>query len=362
MDTRPVATHAIPLLARPLTVAAVWTALPPSRRESSQDYVAQGRFEPRCRRDRAFIGVVHGYQDTYQVYCEEQTDIWQVGCTCGRRQPCAHVGALLLSVANNPESFPIWQHLVPESRREATAADALSLWRWAQGAPFPWEALGIANLWAAPPEPASHRQALLAQLAASRPKHLDPLLQHVMRTAHPNWWEHPEFVAGVTAALSRLARDLPGPAQLADWLHTLAQEPRVPIEPLLAGPWMLHPAIAAAWHQELWALARDHALDARPSHALAARALLAVSPLLDAYPDMTQHFAWADPSGTALTDRLLRDGRAAEAWYRLGPSDAGWEPDPFAPTEPTEAANHRTVARKLALHLITQGSAPDRFL
>ncbi len=342
--------HRMPLPAGPLSVGAVWGALPSPRREAARDYLAQDRLVHRFRRGRAYLAILQGHQDAYHVYCEEGPDVWQVGCTCGRRMPCTHVGALLFAVAQDSGHFAAW---TPAARRWQSQADWA--WEWARGASFPWAALNPEQPLADPP--ATHDTALpdpAATLADVPARRLSRALGDVVRTAHPGWWEHQGFVSAVVEAFLRLARVNPDPLAQVEWIQRLAEEPRIPCGPLFPVQRAPHPAVAAAWRSTLWDLARAHALDPRPSQALAARALLALAPLAATRPDIRGEFAWALPDGPSQAEPLLQQGRAAEAWWHLSRADDG-TPDPF---HPSTRDPYRLAAQRLAKSLITGDASP----
>ncbi len=336
--------HRMALTAGPLSLAAVWTALPAVRREPARDYLAQGRLAHRFRRGHAYLAVLRGHQDVYHVYCEDGPDVWQVGCTCGRRMPCAHAGALLFAIAQDPTQFAAW---TPAARRWQSQADWS--WDWACGASFPWAALSPDPSLA---EPATHDATLPAPAEAlsnlSIPQ-LTGALPDLVATAHPSWWEHQGFLAAVDAAFHRLARAGPDPAVQVEWIHRLAEEPRIPCGPLFPSGEAPHPAAVAAWRSALWSRASAHALDPRPSQALAARALLGLAPLAASDPDVLSEFAWALPDGLSRAELLLRQGRAAEAWWQL--SDTADEKS--HPFHPTARDPYRQAARRLATSLMT---------
>ncbi len=342
--------HRMTLPAGPLSVGAVWAALPPARREAARDYLAQDRLVHRFRRGHAYLAVLQGHQDAYHVYCEEGPDVWQVGCTCGRRMPCTHVGALLFAIAQDSAHFAAW---TPAARRWQSQADWA--WDWACGASFPWAALSPEQPLADPPP--VHDAALphpAAELAHVPTRHLSRALRDVVRGAHPGWWEHQGFVSAVAAAFGRLGRVDPDPWAQVEWIQRLAEEPRIPCGPLFPFESAPHPAVAAAWRSTLWALARAHALDPRPSQALAARALLALAPLAATHPDMRGELAWALPDGLSRAELLLQQGRAAEAWWHLSRPTVG-TPDPFRRSTQDP---YQRAAQRLAKSLITGDASP----
>lgn len=342
--------HRMDLRAGPLSVGAVWAALPASRREAAHDYFAQDRLTHRFRRGRAYLAVLQGHQDAYHVYCEEGADVWQVGCTCGRRMPCAHVGALLFAVAGDPAQFRAWS---PAARHWQAEADWA--WDWARGASFPWAALSANQPLAdAPPAEGVSVPAPLADLAHVPTRQLSDALATVVRTAHPGWWEQPLFLEALAAGFARLGRMPLDPAAQVAWIRRLAEEPRIPVAPALAAGGAPHPAVAAAWRSTLWELASAHALDPRPSHALAARALWGLAPIAATAADMRDQFSWAWPDGPSRAEWLLTEGRAAEAWWHLARSRAA-APDPF---RPAARDPYRSATQQLAKTLITGEGPP----
>ncbi len=326
--------HRLALPPGPLTFANVWTALPPARREAARDYFAQGRVVHRCRRGRAHIAVLHGHQDVYHVYCEDGAAGWQVGCTCERRAPCAHVGALLLALAEEPGTFTAWS-----SAAAALAGAEDWAWDWARGASFPWAAFTAHTpLWQAPAGPEAPLPKAAAALDATTGRDLDALLADLVQAAHPGWWEHPRFARTLAGAFARLAHQAPPPAALARWMGRLAGEPRIPCSLLFDTNAAESPAVAAAWQSALWTVAAAHALDPRPSQAVSARALLALPRLAAAHPELVREFGWALPANASQAALLVQQGRPAEAWWHLSqrPSapasdDAfgGGSPDPY---------------------------------
>lgn len=342
--------HRTALPSGPLSVAGVWAALPPARREPARDYLAQDRLVHRFRRGHAYLAVLQGHQDAYHVYCEEGPDVWQVGCTCGRRLPCAHVGALLFAVAQDPAHFAPWPSA---TRRWQSQADWA--WDWARGGSFPWAALRPdPPLADAPLTPDAALPNPVAELARTPTRQLSGALLDVVRTAHPGWWEHHRFNRAVAEAFLRMARVDPDPLAQVEWIQQLAEEPRIPCGALFPFPSAPHPAVAAAWRSTLWDMARAHALDPRPSQALAARALLALAPLAAAYPDMRGEFAWALPDGLSQAEWLLQQGRTAEAWWQLARPTEG-TPDPF---HPSTRDPYRLAVQRLAKALITGEASP----
>ncbi len=332
------------LAAGPLSLAAVWAALPATRREPARDYLAQDRLAHCFRRGRAYLAVLRGHQDVYHVYCEDGPDVWQVGCTCGRRLPCAHAGALLFAIAQDPTQFAAW---TPAARRWQSQADWA--WDWACGGSFPWAALSPDQPLAEPAAPDAPLPASAEALGNLSSRQLKAALPELVAAAHPSWWEHQGFLTAVAGAFQRLTRAGPDPAVQVEWIHRLAEEPRIPCGPLFPSGEAPNPAAAAAWRSALWARASAHALDPRPSQALAVRALLALTPLAATYPEVLSEFAWALPDGLSRAELLLRQSRAAEAWWHLSDTADG-KSDPF---HPTARDPYRQATQRLAASLIT---------
>lgn len=346
------AAHRLALPPGPLTFASIWTTLPPARREAARDYVAQGRVRHRCRRGHAHVAVLHGHQDTYHVYCEDGADGWQVGCTCGRRLPCAHVGAVLFALAQEPGTFITW------TPAAAWGADGDWAWDWARGGSFPWGAafagLPLREAPAAPDAPLPDAVAALGSTAA---RDLSGQLLAVVTRAHPGWWEHPAFARALAEGFGRLAQRALPAAVLVEWMRQLAEEPHIPCAALFDSAAADDPAVAAAWQSALWEVATAHALCPRPSQALAARALLGLPRLAAAHRGVVSQFGWALPTATAQATLLMRQGRAAEAWWHLSqraPSpDAAGDPFRERPADP-----YRHALERLAKAAVTGGPDP----
>lgn len=306
--------------------ADLWVALPPQRREMAHDYHAQDRLQaglrsrlPALSSGLALVGQLHGMQDTYFPRAAQVPAGWEVSCTCGRRMPCAHVGALLWAWVGDPERFQHYDR-VRDFLLE-TVDDPL--WAWAAGAPFPWDRVR-ALPWYCRPASQETVQPFFAAKDAWSTRHRE--LRHAVSLAHPSWWDRTDWETGLAEALGALADGTPGDQrveELSRWVGTAAAEPRLDLAPLLA-TCPAHPSIPAELMAQLWTLAGRHGLEPRPSYRLRACALLRylslwyrrfgnpedIAPLWD-------RWAWADPQGIAEADFWAAEGDVGSALAAL---------------------------------------------
>lgn len=306
--------------------AELWLVLPPNRREMAQDYHAQERLKVGLRSGQALVGRLIGMQDTYFPEAVQVPEGWEVGCTCERRMPCAHVGALLWAWRKAPERF---QHY--EGFRDLFLDRSEDpLWRWAAGAPFPWDQVETMPWYARAAE--GPVQAFFASKGPWTARHQQ--LRLAVRWAHDSWWDRSEWASSLADALKDLADHTPLDRRVEEailWIHTGAREPRVDLWPLLAQT-PIQPSIGAELLAQLWALASRHGLKPRPSYRLRACALLRYLSLWyrllgnpQDIPPLWGEWAWADPQGIAEADFWAAEGdldAALSALHKHVPSPA----------------------------------------
>lgn len=304
----------LPLPVPHFTAADVWAALPSSRREAAQDYCIQERLTLCVKRGSQILGRLAGYQDIHYPRAEAADPGWQVDCTCKRKMPCAHVGALLLTFAQQPARFRLWTEFIAGMRDDLDQA----VWAWASGLPFPWEHIPSQIPWYRRMPENAPSVVLLAFGELDRlgrgPQH--QILRQWIRDLHPAWWAEAIFVSHLRDRLKSLARGAVGPEDWVAWITVLSRQPECPLYLLIPSPSPPHPAIDAAFLQELWTLVTAEALRPRASHRIAALALLETyADWLDRHgrgdevlPLWTQ-FSFADVNGSHRAQWLARRGR-----------------------------------------------------
>jgi hypothetical protein len=294
----------VPISGIHVTEVDVWAALPPSRRDAAMDYLLRG--EPRGRIRRAFglAGHLYGYQDTYTVSAEPvPPDGWAVACTCGRRLPCAHVGALLLAWVREPESFRRWEVIQADLPPDPA-------WAWASGRTFPWgSAEGTPPPWSRPPTPdASGSSFLAGPLGAAA-------LAKRVRETHPAWWERPDTLAALAARVSELARRPLEADDLLPWIDLASDFPDLPLGPLWQHGAAAHPLVEATWWGTWWELWAQWTRRPRPAlqhRLLGFQAHLGDWLIAQSRQDLAvrawERLAPLDPYGFARADWFYRHG------------------------------------------------------
>ncbi len=331
----------LPLLRLPMphyTHADAWALLPPPAREAGRDYLRAERVTHRFAygEDGILISRIDGWQAERVPLAIPDADGMRTTCSCGRRQPCAHVAALLLAYSEAPDTFrPLMVRPGAEELRRAMIG-------WASGSPFPWtemetaacrsqresvaEALGRA----------SSGRALLAVrnwVETAPAERVQAVRRHewrevLARAATP---PVPLAEAGRFVELLKLHPQL----DMAVVLH--AVRPETGVEPML---------LAALYRTEA-----EFMESARPSVLLHARTLAllyadwlhagghtaAVGPAL-------QPFAVLKPAGIRLGDWLFTHGRHRDA-------ERMWmETTPRSPTEARQREERlKLLARSAAL-------------
>lgn len=299
------------------TAADVWTALPPSRREAAQDYCVQERLSLCVKRGSQLLGRVEGYQDIRYPHAAPAEPGWQVDCTCERQMPCAHVGALLLTFAKRPEQFRLWTEFL------ASIGDDLeqAVWEWASGHPFPWGHVTSQVPWylRAPENVSTVVPLAFEGLDRSGARQQHHTLQQWIRSLHPAWWADEIFMAHLRDRLKYLARGPVTPEDWVAWIAVLSRQPECPLYLLIRAPSPPHLAVDAAFLRELWTLLTAEELSPRPSHRIAALALLETyADWLDRHGrgeealHLWDQFSFADATGIHRAEWLARSGRLFE--------------------------------------------------
>jgi hypothetical protein len=292
----------LPLSGLRLQEVDLLAALSPPRLEHAHEYLARGEPKGRLRHEGRLAGHLYGYQDHYTAYAEyDPAGSWTVGCSCDRRLPCAHVGALLLAWAREPESFRSWDTLVPALPDDPP-------WEWASGRPFPWAIVERA------------RETDAQQPGPERFPHTLPRLLASVLGLPAGWWEVSTLAAAFREALDRAIRRAISGRDLLPWIAAARALPELPLAPL----WRLRTAdddlVEAAFWRAWWDLRALYAAEPRPSRRLRLRAfaphladwLVArdrraeALGLFSAVPDL-------DPYGLARFDWLFRHGFREEA-------------------------------------------------
>jgi hypothetical protein len=309
----------VPLPVPRFQAVDVWALLPSSRREQAQDYHHQGQPAGRIRYGFRLLGHLHGYQDEYTACADGNADAgWEITCTCGRRMPCAHVGALLLAWADQPETFRAWERLGP-------TLPANPAWAWAAGAEFPWTAVEAEPpWWTLPPDdnPPDRRVGVADTRGSLSERH--QMLRRHLQELHAAWWDEPEVPAAIQTAVNQLALSPVPVLELGAWAAAAGDFPGGLLAPLWARPEAAEPLVEASLRREWWDARARLAVDARPSERRRLESLTVALAdwLLARGRDDEALATWPavaaiDPYGFRQSDWLYRHGYSQEAYATL---------------------------------------------
>lgn len=202
------------------------SSMPSAIVQHGRDYVYQERISHALSDPRFLLARLHGYQDSYVPFCLLQPQALQVGCTCERSQPCAHLAALL------------WQYVTHSQEFMPPPLDLLQdddpiIPRWAAGR-FPWHLIFPQKpLWQQPWDDVKslvYWNQSTDQLRSIR-RWVDAPLARVLPQLHPSWVQHPVWRSRWSQFIIEHWHKLTQ-APFAYWWTIALQNPAVPLDPL----------------------------------------------------------------------------------------------------------------------------------
>ena len=331
----------LPLLRLPMphyTSADAWACLPSPVREAGRDYLRAERVTHRFVHpdDGMLLARIDGWQADRAPRAWPDCDGMRIACSCGRRQPCPHIAALLMAFAEAPATF------LPLVLRPQSQDFWDAVLGWASGTAFPWAAIEARmrqNRTEGPKDVLSRAPAGQA-LSALRVWIETAPAERIQDAVRGAWRE----------VLARAATPPVSPAEAGGFLDLLARHPDLDLEALLPAVRpanAVEPLLLAA----LYRTEADFTDRARPSVLLRARTLallyadwLYAQGRTSSVRRSLQPFSVLKPAGLRLGDWLFTHGQPGEA-RRL------WEE-----TRPRNAAEERQRAERLKL--LTRSGAP----
>lgn len=274
-------------------------------RQTARDYLYEDRLVRRLAAPGKIVAELRGYHDRYTPHCAENSQGLQLGCSCLRRQPCAHVAALLTGFGHAPDSFlPPWPPV---------GAEPDAWWAWAAGMPFAWDAIDeTPPAWRRPFDADSMAWwAAWTHTEAARPSAVTPP-EVVLAGLHPSWTTRPEWRAAFS---DWLARRLSAGVDPGFWIPLQADNPFLPLDPL----WETV-TLSAAHQSRILGLLFAPSDEPDPLRRISrVERLMGLLARLDPPPGpavrywLWQQFEWADPLGVERADALYAGGHRDEA-------------------------------------------------
>ncbi len=206
--------------------------------QHGRDYVYQERVSHALHDSRFLLARLHGYQDSYVPFCIAQPTSLEVGCTCDRSQPCAHLAALLWQYVTRPDAF------MPPPPNLLYQDDPI-IPRWAAGQ-FPWHLVYPQKpIWQ---QPWDDTKSLAFWVQASEQlrtirRWTDSQLARVLPQLHPSWVQQPAWRSCWSQLIIEHWNKLTQ-ASFPYWWALGLQNPSIPLDPLWPA---FSPLASEAW-------------------------------------------------------------------------------------------------------------------
>jgi hypothetical protein len=298
----------LPLLVLPIphyTPVDAWTSLPEDRREPARDYLRAERLTHRFIVNRTLLARVEGWRAEQVPRAYPDPAGLRVTCSCHRRQPCAHIGALVIAYAEEPDRF---RRL---AARPGDAAEAMLA--WAGGDEFPWDEMEqrAADALTLGPEEAVNRARPDARVDALLTWATEAAPELVLQDAVQSAW---------LKTLSEVVRPPVPPSVARAFFDLLGSAPELALGPVLAA---VRPVRAAepVLLAQLFQYEAESLAGPRPSLHLAAQTVvllyadwLAACDRAAEVRSLADRFSVLDPARIRLGDWLYTHGRHQDAW------------------------------------------------